>query len=197
MKKGRHQSVEYEITLFLIHILGIYLCTYLEKLPLIDGKSEPVKKPNLEENAFVYLGLGSGGLPSVAFYLSKTMPIEFGSRAKIEDLYYRLSMGTSGPKVNLVVHFVITMEKDRKFDFGLRLVGNAIDGQLSLVMDGIIKISFGLSEGTALEATGAGQKLGIQFGIVWAQLAITGISSTLSLSSCLSISRLRRRKNTA
>ena len=156
-------------------------------MPLIDGKSNLVKKANPKDLAYLYLGLQSGGLPSVAIYLPKTMSVELGPRVKVGDFYCRLSAGTSGPKIEFIGHVVVTMEADRELDFELLLEGDPVGGKLAMVMDGIIKNPFGLSERIVLGATGDGQKLGIQVSVIWTQLAATGMPAGLGLSGTLCI----------
>lgn len=156
-------------------------------MPLIDGGSNLVKKADPNDVAYLYLGLQSGGLPSVAINLPKTMSIELGSRAKVGGFACHISIGTSGPEIKFTGHVMITMEADRTFDFELMLAGDVIGGQLSIVMDGIIENPFGLSNRIALGATGDGQKLGIQAGIIWAQLATTGLPAALGLSGTLAL----------
>lgn len=156
-------------------------------MPLIDGKSNLVKKADPKDTAYLYLGIQSGGLPSVAIYLPKTMSVELGSRVKVGDFYCRISAGFSGPKVEFIGHCVVTMEADRKLDFELMLEGDAIGGKLALVMDGVIENPFGLSKRIALGATGDGQKLGIQISVIWTQLAATGMPAGLGLSGTLCI----------
>lgn len=140
-----------------------------------------MKKADPKDTAYLYLGIQSGGLPSVAIYLPKTMSIELGSRFKVGDFYCRISAGFSGPKVEFIGHCVVTMEADRKLDFELTLEGDAIGGKLALVMDGVIKNPFGLSKRIALGATGDGQKLGLQISVIWTQLAATGNASRIRL----------------
>ena len=154
-------------------------------MPLIDGKSNLVKKANPKDLAYLYLGLQSGGLPSVAIYLPKTMSIELGARVKVGDFYCRLSAGTSGPKIEFIGHVVVTMEADRELDFELLLEGDPVGGKLAMVMDGIIENPFGLSERIVLGATRDGQKLGFQVGVIWTQLAATGMPAGLGLSGTL------------
>lgn len=156
-------------------------------MPFIDGKSNLVKKADPKDSAYLYLGLQSGGLPSVAIYLPKTMSVELGSRVKVGDFYCRISASLSGPKVEFVGHAVVTMEANRKLDFELLLEGDTVGGKLSLVMDGIIENPFGLSERIVLGATGDGQKLGIQVGVIWTLLAATGMPAGLGLSGTLCI----------
>ena len=154
-------------------------------MPLIDGASKLVNKADPDDLAYLYVGLQAGGRPSVAIHLPKTMSVELGSRSKVTDFYCRISMGNSGPKVEFIGHVVITMEEDRKFDFELMLAGNAVGGELSIVMDGIIKNPLGLSDKIALGAVEDGHKLVIQLGVVWTQLAARGLPSALGLSGTL------------
>ena len=158
-------------------------------MPLIDGESKLVKKDDPKDLAYLYLGLQSGRLPSVTIHLPKTMSVDLGPRMKVGDFYCRLSLGTSGPKVQFFGHVVVTLEEKRKLDFELLVEGDAVGGDLSIVMEGIIKNPFGLSERISLGATGNGQKLGIQVGVIWAQLAATGLPSELGLSGTLSLDR--------
>ena len=158
-------------------------------MPLIDGDSKLVKKGDPNDVAYLYVGLQSSGLPSVVINLPKTMSVDLGSRVKVGNFFCRLSMGTTGPRVEFIGNVVITMEEARKLDFELMLAGDSVGGDLSIVMDGIIENPFGLSSRIALGATGDGQKLGIQVGVIWAQLASTGLPSALGFSGTLFLDR--------
>ena len=192
-----HVNVKEQDFLWLTFFPGIFLCTYLDTVPLIDGESNLVKKEDPKDLAYLYLGLRPGGLlPSIAIYLPKTMSVDLGPRMKVGDFSCALSLETSGPKVQFFGHVVVTLEEKRKLDFELMLAGDAVGGDLSIVMDGIIKNPFGLSERISLGATGNGQKLGIQVGVIWAQLAATGLPSGLGLSGTLSLDRDTSREKT-
>ena len=185
-----HVDVKEQDFLWLTFFPGIFLCTYLDTVPLIDGASNLVKKEDPTDLAYLYLGLRpSGLLPSIAIYLPKTMSVDLGPRMKVGDFSCALSLETSGPKIQFFGHVVVTLEEKRKLDFELMLAGDAVGGDLSIVMDGIINNPFGLSERVFLGATEDGQKLGIQVGVIWAQLAATGLPSGLGLSGTLSIDR--------
>ena len=158
-------------------------------MPLIDGESNLVKKEDPKDLAYLYLGLRPGGLPSVAICLPKTMSVDLGPRMKVGDFNCALSLEKSGPKIQFFGHVVVTLEEKRKLDFELMVAGNAVGGDLSIVMDGIIKKPFGLSERISLGATRDGQKLGLQVGVIWAQLAATGLPSGLGLSGTLALDR--------
>ena len=145
-----------------------------------------MKKAN-NDQAYLYLGIGSGGLPSVAIDLPKTMSVELGSRVKVGDFNCRISAGLSGPRIEFFGHVVVTMEAKRELDFELMLEGDVVGGKLALVMDGVIPNPFGLSQRIVLGATGDGEKLGIQVGVIWAQLAATGMPAGLGLSGTLNI----------
>ena len=159
-------------------------------MPLIDGESNLVKKGDPKDLAYLYLGLQPGGIsPSVAIYLPETMSVDLGPRMKVTDFSCALSLETSGPKIQFSGHVVVTLEEERKLKFELTVAGDAVGGDLSIVMDGIIENPFGLSERISLGATGDGQKLGIQVGVIWAKLAATGLPSGLGLSGTLSLDR--------
>ncbi|KAI9842409.1 MAG: hypothetical protein M1837_007154 [Sclerophora amabilis] len=149
---------------------GLFLCTYLDTVPLIDGKSKIVKKADPKDVAYLYIGLQSGGLPSVAIYLPKTMSVDLGSRTKVGDFYCRLSAGTSGPRVEFIGHVEMLLAAifHSSWMASLRTLS-------------------GLSDRIALGATEDGQKLGIQVGVIWTQLAATGLPAALGLSGTLSL----------
>ena len=159
-------------------------------MPLVDGENNLVKKEDPKDLAYLYLGLRPGGLLlSIAIYLPKTTSLDLGPRMKDGDFSYTLSLETSGPKVQFFGHVVVTLEEKRKLGFELMLAGDAVGGDLSIVIDGIIKNPFGLRKEISLGATGNGQRLGIQVGVIWAQLAATGLPSGLGLSSRLFLDR--------